>query len=54
VEIDAVFATKNLVFAYRVSEKEEEGRFVLGEKQEFKIQTSVKLPPKPVSNLQTI
>jgi hypothetical protein len=30
VEIDALSPTKNLVYAYRVSEREEEGKFVLG------------------------
>ena len=42
------------MFAYRVSEKEEEGRFVLGERQEFKMQASVKLQPRAASNLETI
>jgi hypothetical protein len=49
-----VAPVKNLVFSYRVSEREDEGRFVMGEKQEFKMQTSVKLPPKPTSNMETI
>lgn len=54
VEIDALSATKNLVYSYRVSEREEEGKFVIGERQEFKMQTSIKLAPKPISNLESI
>ena len=50
VEIDAAGQAKNLVLGYSF----DQGKFVLGEKQELKMQTTVKLPPRPTSNLETI
>jgi hypothetical protein len=54
ISMDHIGQTKNLVCAYKINEIEEDYKFILGEKQEFKMQTSIKVQPKPDSNLENI